>query len=139
MSIHFVGNGETREVCNRLVPLLAQSFYNFGNNLRKFLEAYLFFRFPFADNAQQDHNNRIQRFFAGTPGDEPLVQRIANELSHLGEQFDRGMQPVDYAETSQLARFVLRKMKESDADQFACLLLSVYAIDPFVDEAIPLA
>jgi len=106
-------------------------FYNFGNNLRKFLEAFLFFKFPFSDSNQKDYNKRVKKFFKDDPGTETLVQRMTNEFSHLGEIFDRSTQPVDHAEISKLAKFVLKKIKDNDKDQFDSLLKSIDKQDPF--------
>lgn len=107
-------------------------FYNFGNNLRKFLEAFLFFKYPFSVNDQGDYNRRIEMFFKDEPGTETLVQRLTNEFSHLGGGFDRSIQPIDHAEISKLAKFILKKIKDNDTDQFECLLESVNKPDPFL-------
>lgn len=106
-------------------------FYNFGNNLRKFLEAFLFFKYPFSVNDQQDYNRRIEKFFKDDPSTEPLVQRLTNEFSHLGGIVDRSTQPIDHAEICKLAKFVLKKIKDNDCDQFECLLESIDKPDPF--------
>ena len=111
------------------------SFYNFGNNLRKFLEAYLFFKFPFASHSLQDHRDRVEEFFRGVEATEPLVQRLTNELSHLGERFDRGVQPMDHAEVSKLAQFVLKRIEESDPVQYRCLLESI-GVDPAAGQSV---
>jgi wobble nucleotide-excising tRNase len=102
-------------------------FYNFGNNLRKFLEAYLFFKYPYLG----DYNEKIKRFFKDDPHIEPLVQRISNEFSHLGGVIDRSSQPIEYPEICKLAKFVLKKIKENDSDQFKYLLKSINESDPF--------
>ena len=101
-----------------------ESFYSFGNNLRKFLEAYLFFKYPFSENDQTDHNERVTKFFGGEDGAAPLVQRIINEFSHLAEMFDRSVQPIDHAEISRLAKFVLKKLKDKDPEQYEYLVES---------------
>ncbi len=101
-----------------------ESFYNFGNNLRKFLEAYLFFKYPFSVNDRRDHDERITKFF-GEEGAEPLVQRIVNEFSHLAEMFDRSVQPIDYAEITRLAKFIMKKLGDNDPEQFGYLVQSV--------------
>jgi wobble nucleotide-excising tRNase len=106
-------------------------FYNFGNNLRKFLEAFLFFKYPFSVYDQQDYNLRIAKFFKDDPSTEALVQRLTNEFSHLGGIFDRSSQPIDHAEICKMAKFVLRKIKDNDCDQFKCLLESIDKPDPF--------
>ncbi|MFS8181417.1 AAA family ATPase [Pseudovibrio denitrificans] len=99
-----------------------ESFYNFGNNLRKFLEAYLYFKYP---STRLSADQRIQMFFAPDTGAAALTGRVANEFSHLEEIFDRSMSPVDYDEIQKLARFVLKRIKEADIDQYASLLESI--------------
>lgn len=104
------------------------SFYNFGNNMRKFLEAFLFFKYPFSQNESNDHNVRVEKFFNDSPVDEPLVQRVINEFSHLAGQFDRSAEPLDYAEITKLAQFVLKKIELNDKDQFDHLVESVTSV-----------
>jgi wobble nucleotide-excising tRNase len=106
------------------------SFYNFGNNLRKFLEVFLFFRFPFSSD-DSDGNKRLDKYFEGDDPARELVNRLTNEYSHLGGVIDRGVQPVDCDEISKVAEHVLRKMKHDDNVQFADLLSAVGRTDPF--------
>lgn len=101
------------------------SFYNFGNNMRKFLEAFLFFKYPFSQNESNDHNVRVEKFFNDNPVDEPLVQRVINEFSHLAGQFDRSAEPIDHAEITKLAQYVLKKLELNDKEQFDHLVSSV--------------
>lgn len=105
------------------------SFYNFGNNLRKFLEAFLFFKYP--SSVSGDYDKRIAMFFADGTNSEALVQRLTNEFSHLGEFIDRGAQPIDCAEIAVVAKFVLKKIRDNDKQQFDHLLLSIEKLDPF--------
>ncbi len=109
-------------------------FYNFGNNLRKFLEAFLFFKYPATANDSVTHTSRIVRFFEGDQIAATLVKRLTHEFSHLGGVFDRSAQPIDHAEISKMATFVLKKIKDNDAAQFACLLDSIGKPDPFDGE-----
>jgi len=112
-----------------------QSFYSFGNNLRKFLEAFLYFKYPFSDSGRNDNTARVEEFFSDDePSTTPLVQRITNEFSHLKERFDRGRQPIDSKEISKLARFVLKKIKENDPVQYKYLLKSIGESDPLVEK-----
>jgi wobble nucleotide-excising tRNase len=108
------------------------SFYNFGNNLRKFLEAFLFFKYPFFNSERSDYDKRIRMFFSDGTNSEALVQRLTNEFSHLGEFIDRGTQPIDCAEIAKIAKFVLKKIRDNDGEQFSHFLLSIEKIDPFV-------
>ncbi|KVC97224.1 hypothetical protein WI77_08930 [Burkholderia ubonensis] len=107
------------------------SFYNFGNNLRKFLEAFLFFKYPFFNSEKSDYDRRIKLFFGDGTNSSAFIQRLMNEFSHLGEFIDRGAQPIDCAEIETVATFVLRKIKENDKDQFEHFLQSIDKPDPF--------
>jgi len=107
------------------------SFYNFGNNLRKFLEAFLFFKYPSARNDRVDHDQRLRLFFADGSNTEAFVQRLINEFSHLGEFIDRSTQPIDCTEIAALAKFVLKKLRDNDRHQFDHFLLSIERTDPF--------
>ncbi|GAA6168310.1 AAA family ATPase [Sessilibacter corallicola] len=101
-----------------------ERFYSFGNNLRKFLEAFLFYKYPY----QYDKNNSLERlikFFGEDPTSTTLTNRISNELSHLEEIFDRSMKPIEIPEIPKLANFVLDKIYEKDPDQYNALLKSI--------------
>ncbi|WP_175698181.1 AAA family ATPase [Burkholderia ambifaria] len=102
-----------------------EPFYGFGNNLRKFLEAFLFFKFPYHDD-KNDAFERIKKFF----GDEDataiaLVNRLNNEFSHLESIPDRGFKPVEIPEIAKVANFVLDKIYASDPHQYNALLKSI--------------
>lgn len=102
-----------------------EPFYGFGNNLRKFLEAFLFFKFPYHDD-KNDAFERIKKFF----GDEDataiaLVNRLNNEFSHLESVPDRGFKPVEIPEIAKVANFVLDKIYAADPQQYNALLKSI--------------
>jgi wobble nucleotide-excising tRNase len=102
-----------------------EPFYGFGNNLRKFLEAFLFFKFPYHDD-KNDAFERIKKFF----GDEDataiaLVNRLNNEFSHLESIPDRGFKPVEIPEIAKVANFVLDKIYAADPHQYNALLRSI--------------
>ena len=102
-----------------------EPFFGFGNNLRKFLEAFLFFKYPYHDD-KNDAFERIKKFF----GDEDdtaiiLVNRLNNEFSHLEASPDRGFKPVDIPEIAMVANYVLEKIFSSDPDQYNALLKSI--------------
>ena len=98
-----------------------ECFYNFGNNLRKFLEAYLFYKYP----ANQPIKEKLELFFKGDQPAIDLANRLDNELSHLEQIFDRSMRPVEIPEIPKLADYVLSKIKIKDCDQYAALLKSI--------------
>ena len=104
-------------------------FFSFGNNLRKFLEIYLFFKFPFCENANDDYRRRIERFF-DTPAVKSMVERMLNEFSHGGERFDRSLRPIDPAEISKVAIDVLTKIRDQDSVQYHDLLQATQRTDP---------
>ncbi len=112
-------------------------FYSFGNNVRKFLEMYLYFRFPNAVD-EQDRNThgprRIDRFLGNDRVSAALVERIENEYSHLHGLFERGATPVDIPAMQKMAQLILHKIKEHDTDQYEALLQSI-GVSPEEDAA----
>ncbi|WP_321409410.1 AAA family ATPase [Tolumonas auensis] len=102
-----------------------EPFYGFGNNLRKFLEAFLFFKFPYHDD-KNDAFERIKRFFGEEdPTAIALVNRLNNEFSHLESIPDRGFKPVEIPEISKVANYVLDKIYAADPNQYNALLKSI--------------
>ena len=97
------------------------AYYNFSNNTRKFLEAFLFYKYPNA----VEKDDKLMRFFGNNRQAATMTDRINNEYSHLEGVFERSMTPVDVPEMKKIAAFVLEKIKEKDADQFGCLLKSI--------------
>jgi wobble nucleotide-excising tRNase len=101
-----------------------EPFYAFGNNLRKFLEAYLFYKYPHHD----DKNNtleRITKFFGEDDTAVALANRLNNEMSHLESIFDRSVRPVEIPEIPKLASYVLDKIYAADPEQYNALLKSI--------------
>ncbi len=96
--------------------------YNFGNNMRKFLEAYLFYKYP---SHKLSNDDRIKKYFDEDSVSINLINRVINEYSHIGEHFDRGMEPVDIDEISKISKLVIDKIKASDSDQYEALLQSI--------------
>ncbi|UPK82718.1 AAA family ATPase [Proteus vulgaris] len=102
-----------------------EPFYGFGNNLRKFLEAFLFFKFPHQDD-KNDAFERIKKFFGEEdPTAIALVNRLNNEFSHLESIPDRGFKPVEIPEISKVANYVLDKIYTADPHQYNALLKSI--------------
>lgn len=96
-------------------------FYNFGNNTRKFLEAFLFYKYPNA----LERDDKLIRFFGDNRQASSMTDRINNEFSHLEGLFERSMIPIDIPEMKKTADFILRKIKEKDNDQYEALLISI--------------
>jgi wobble nucleotide-excising tRNase len=95
-------------------------FYNFGNNARKFLEIYLYYKYP---DASKDIE-KLKKFFGTDPIPAILTDRINNEYSHLCGVFERGATPVEVPEMKKTANLIIDKLK-SDKDQFSSLLKSI--------------
>lgn len=92
--------------------------YNLPNNLRKFLECYLFFKYP----SNEDPLKNLDKLF----GDHALslINRIVNEHSHL-THLDRAWKPMDIDEVEACARLVIKKIQEIDPGQFEALVKSL--------------
>lgn len=102
-----------------------EPFFGFGNNLRKFLEAFLFFKYPYHDD-RSDTFERIRKFF-GEEEDAAvaLVNRLNNEFSHLEAVPDRSFKPVEIPEIAKVANYVLNKIYVADPIQYNYLLKSI--------------
>lgn len=96
-------------------------YYNFGNNARKFLEAFLYYKYPNA----VEKDDKLARFFGDDALAASLTDRINNEFSHLAGVFERSVLPIDVPEMKTTANFILRKIKEKDPDQYLALLQSI--------------
>lgn len=96
-------------------------FYNFANNTRKFLEAFLYYKYP---NALDD-KDKLTRFFGNNRQASVMTDRINNEFSHLEGLFERSMLPIDVPEMKKTAKFILNKIQEKDIEQYEALLLSI--------------
>lgn len=97
------------------------AFYNFGNNARKFLEIYLFYKYP----DYSDDDEKKKKFF----GEEiytSLINRLNNEYSHLKGVLERGEQPVEaITEIQKVAQLILDTIKSKDREQYEALLNSI--------------
>lgn len=96
--------------------------YSFGNNLRKFLEAYTFYKYP---SHKLSFGQRLDKFFDGDNVSLVLINRLINEYSHLENQFDRAVVPIDLAEISKISKAVIDKLKSTDTPQYDALLESI--------------
>ena len=96
-------------------------YYNFGNSARKFLEAFLYYKYP---NAIK-RDDKLTRFFGEDSLAVSLLDRINNEFSHLAGTIERSTSPVDVPEMKTAANFILKTIKEKDPDQYEALLESI--------------
>lgn len=97
-------------------------FYNFGNNARKFMEAYLYYKYP--DNETNSLHKKMMRFFSDECA-STTIDRIDNELSHLEGLVERGMSISDHAEVKKCAQYILQTIKTKDPDQYSAFLTSI--------------
>lgn len=97
-------------------------FYNFGNNARKFLEAYLYYKYP--DNETNCLHKKMIRFFSDGCA-ATTIDRVDNEFSHLEGLIERGMSMSDHAEIKKCAQYILETIKTKDPDQYSAFLTSI--------------
>ncbi len=93
-------------------------FYNIPNNIRKFLEYYLFYKYP---NKESPLSNLDKLFGGEIPS---KINRVVNELSHL-TFIDRGWSPMDVPEIEECVKIVIDTIKEKDEEQFNALVESI--------------
>lgn len=96
------------------------TFYNFGNNARKFFEIYLYYKYP--DQGMTEDTLRL--FFGDENIPSVLTDRINNEYSHLCGIFERGSTPVEVPEMQTAARKIIERLK-IDNEQYSALLKSI--------------
>jgi wobble nucleotide-excising tRNase len=97
-------------------------FYNYGNNARKFLEMYLYYKYP---NEGEKFDSKLLRFFGNDPLSSVLADRIHNEYSHLSGVFERSMRPIEIPELKKTAQLIINQIKMHDSDQYQALLASI--------------
>ena len=95
-------------------------FYNFGNNARKFLEIYLYYRYPNG----VDGDDKLLKFFGQDSIPAIFTNRVNNEYSHLCGGFERGASPMVVPEMKTVAQQIILKIKE-DTEQYSALLQSI--------------
>lgn len=100
------------------------TFYNFSNNARKFLEVYLFYKFP-----DFSEDRKKQESFFGDKIPVFLNERVTNEYSHLAGGIERASTIVEYpVETMKKdAQLILDCIKNHDEEQYKALLNSLDA------------
>lgn len=95
-------------------------FYNFGNNARKFLEIYTFYKFP---SPRYSLDNQLKVFW-GEEIHKTLTDRIHNEYSHMTGILERGGLINDQPEMQKSAIAIIKKVQE-DRMQYNALLESI--------------
>lgn len=98
-----------------------QSFYNFGNNARKFLEIFLFYKYP----DETEERVKMEKFFGKDKVPVIFSERVNNEYSHLKENVSRGFSTIDVPEMKKVAELIICSIKKNDEEQYNALLNSV--------------
>ena len=93
-------------------------FYNIPNNIRKFLEYYLFYKYP---NSKSPLDNLDKLFDGNTPA---LLNRVVNEFSHL-TFIDRGWAPLDVSEVEECVKLIIEMIQRKDMEQYIALKSSI--------------
>lgn len=106
---------------NRVDDSNYSSFYNFGNNARKFLEIYLFYKYP--DDSED--RKKMENFFGEGKIPVILTERINNEYSHLQGCIERASFPIDVPEMNSIARQITSTIEQQDKKQYDALLKSI--------------
>ena len=96
------------------------AFYNFGNSARKFLELYLYYKYPDASSQIE----KMKKFFGTDDIPVVLTDRINNEYSHLSGAFERGETIIEVPEMNTTAKLIIERIKQDD-DQYQALLNSI--------------
>lgn len=106
-------------------------FYNFGNNARKFLEIYTFYKFP----SMSSSSDKLLMSFWGDDVYRIMTDRIHNEYSHMCGVFERGDILPDQPEMQKSAKAIILKIQE-DLKQYDALLDSI-GVDKSLDQLYP--
>ena len=93
-------------------------FYGFGNNARKFLEIFLYYKYPHRGCTDET----LELFFGSDNVPVILTNRINNEFSH--SSLDQGSYPIEVPEMKQVAQLILNSLR-LDTAQYDDLLKSV--------------
>ena len=92
-------------------------YYSIGNTMRKFLECFLFYKYPSTDHPLDN----LDRLFEDHVPAE--VNRIVNEFSHA--YTDRGLSVVDVPEMETAAKLILNAVKAKDPEHYEALCGSI--------------
>jgi hypothetical protein len=102
------------------------SFYNFGNNARKFLELFLYYKYPDSTNSM----DKLKKFFGNEALPAILTDRVNNEYSHLSGIFERGESVIEVPEMTKTAKLIIKRIEEGDSEQYEALLNSIGETQP---------
>ena len=96
------------------------AFYNFGNNARKFLELFLYYKYPDSTSPM----DKMKKFFGNENIPAIFTDRLNNEYSHLSGILERGESVIEVPEMNKAAKLIIERIKE-DTEQYKALLNSI--------------
>lgn len=96
-------------------------FEGFGNNTRKFLEIYLYYRYP--DDEHLD--THIRRFWGDDKIPAILLDKFGDEQSHAQGDLENHGMPFNEPEIISAAQCLIEKIRSTDPEQFAILEKSI--------------
>jgi len=88
---------------------------------RKFLDTYLFYKYPDAS----DIRVHLKKFLGDNQSSTILIQKITNEQSHANGDLENHELAFDVPEIISSAKIVLERIQYFDADQYNSLVSSV--------------
>lgn len=107
-------------LCTSVTDENYDMLFSFANNARKFLEMYLYFKYPIPVN---DEIENLKKFFKPDEVPPILINRLVNEGSH-GVSAERMMKIDIEPETIKVAQKIIDRLKK-DKDQYNALLESI--------------
>ena len=96
-------------------------FESFGNNARKFLETYLYYRYP----DKKDFNTHLKRFFGDSDIPQIIVRKVSDEQSHADGDLENHDLPFEEPETIIAAKKILERLEAIDKEQYEALIESI--------------
>lgn len=96
--------------------------YNIGNNMRRFMESYLSFKYA----GENDPLYLLNDFFSDIIGSQ--LNRASNEYSHLS-WLEKGSSLLDIPEAERLSILILKGLKNSDQTHYNALCKKI-EVDP---------
>lgn len=103
----------------------------FGNSARRFLELYLFYRFPHTTK-DGSYAEREKLFEAmGDMVTTFIVERITNEGSHTANSLEEGAHPKYAKEINDVAKKIMFEVNKHDPVQFKSFLDAIGKENPF--------
>lgn len=105
--------------------------HSFGNCARRFLELYLFYRFP---HTTKDGSYAEREKLHEAMGDMVttfIVERITNEGSHTASSLEEGAHPSYVKEINDVAKRIMLEMNSHDPIQFKFLIDAIGKENPF--------